>query len=57
MVLFVAPPTAVTTEWRTVTGGGYVMAPTVQITVGDAVRQTIELVRVDVAYEAGGRVV
>jgi len=51
------PATALTTEWRTVTGAGYALAPMVQITSGSSVYQTIELVRIDVAYEAGGRVV
>lgn len=53
----VSPVTALTTEWRTVTGGGYAMAPTVQVTSGSPTLETVELVRVDVAFEAGGKVV
>lgn len=44
-------------KWRTVTGDGYALAPTIQITSGQATKPNIELVRLDVAFEVGGAVV
>jgi len=55
--VMLGPVSATTTEWRTVTGAGYALAPTVQITSGGAERLSVELVRVDVAFETGERVV
>lgn len=44
-------------EWRTVSGAGFAIAPTIQVTSGQAQKLNIELVKVDIAYEAGGAVV
>jgi hypothetical protein len=44
-------------KWRTVTGAGFAMAPTIQITSGQTAKPNIEIVRLDVAFEAGGSVV
>lgn len=47
----------VTSEWVSVTGAGYALAPMVQITSGSSSKLNIELVRVDLAFEVGGAVV
>lgn len=45
------------TQWRTVSGAGYTLAPTLQITSGFEEKLNIELIRTDIAYEVGGAVV
>ena len=47
----------VTSEWRSVTGAGYALAPCIQVTSGSTQKLNVELVRVDMAYEVGGAVV
>jgi hypothetical protein len=44
-------------KWRTVTGAGFAMAPTIQITSGQVTKPNIEIVRLDIAFETGGSVV
>jgi hypothetical protein len=44
-------------KWRTVTGAGFAMAPTIQITSGQLTKPNIEILRLDLAFETGGSVV
>lgn len=44
-------------KWRSVTGAGFALAPTIQITSGQLQKPSIEIVRMDVAFETGGSVV
>jgi hypothetical protein len=44
-------------KWRTVTGAGFAMAPTIQITSGQLTKPNIEILRLDIAFETGGSVV
>lgn len=46
-----------TTSWRSISGAGFTMAPTLQITSGSPEKLNIELVRTDFTYETGGMVV
>lgn len=48
------PQQGVVSLWRSVTGPGYALAPTVQITSGGSVALNVELLTVDVTVEAGG---
>jgi len=41
--------------WRSVGGAGYTMAPTVQISSGSAIPLNVELARVELIIESGGR--
>lgn len=47
----------ITTQWLPVSGAGYVLAPTLQITSGIEAKPNIELVRTDVLFEQGEAVV
>ncbi|MEM9523122.1 MAG: hypothetical protein AAF982_03875 [Pseudomonadota bacterium] len=49
--------TSLTTEWRSVTGAGYTIAPMLQITSGGVAALNLEMVRVDLSFEEGGVVV
>lgn len=44
-------------KWRSVTGSGFALAPTIQITSGQAEKPNIEIVRLDIAFQTGGSVV
>ena len=44
-------------KWRSVTGAGFALAPTLQITSGQDQKPNIEVVRLDIAFETGGSVV
>ena len=48
---------SVTGDWRSVRGAGMALAPVLQITSGSASKLNIEVIRADLAYEAGGSVV
>jgi len=50
-----APTTGATDYWASVTGAGWALAPTVQITSGGSAKLPVELVRIDVIAEGGGR--
>jgi hypothetical protein len=50
-----APTTGLTDYWASVTGAGSALAPTVQITSGNTDKLAVELVRIDVIAEGGGR--
>ena len=43
----------ITATWQSVYGGGYVMAPTIQITSNSTEKLNIELVHIDLNYEEG----
>lgn len=49
------PTTGVTDYWASVTGAGWALAPTVQITSGVTAKLPVELLRIDVIAEGGGR--
>lgn len=49
------PTTGLTDYWASVTGAGWALAPTVQITSGSIDRLQVELLRLDVLAEGGGR--
>jgi len=49
------PTTGVTDYWASVTGAGWALAPTVQITSGGTDKLPVELLRIDVIAEGGGR--
>jgi hypothetical protein len=44
------------TQWQSVNGFGYSIAPGVQITIGGNVEPKIDLVQVDLSYERGGAI-
>lgn len=48
---------SLTSEWRSVVGGGYALAPTLQITSGATNALNIEVVRADMTFDVGGIVV
>lgn len=50
-----APTKGFTDFWASVTGAGWALAPTVQITSGNVDQLSVELVRIDVLAEGGGR--
>lgn len=47
------PQLAVFKDWQSVGGSGYSVAPAVQITSGNIVAPTVELVQVDMTYDQG----
>lgn len=49
------PPTGQQDQWRSVSGAGFALAPTVQVTSGGATRLDVEFVRLDLNFETGGR--
>lgn len=49
--------TGLVTEWTSVAGEGYALAPQIQITSGSGQKPVIELVRIDMGLEIGGGVV
>lgn len=49
------PPTGRQDNWRAVSGAGFALAPTVQVTSGGLSRLDVEFVRLDLNVEGGGR--
>ena len=48
------PSTGLQSNWRSVSGAGFSMAPTVQVTSGSGTKLNVELLRVDINVETGG---
>lgn len=49
--------TGIVAKWVSVTGAGFAIAPTLQITSGQDQKPNIEITRLDLAFETGGSVV